>query len=212
MTHLSSSQKTAAIQGGFAQHAPVADRSAASDQAGTDDLVMSRSLLLRHLPHMNGADAKVYLGLCAQSRPDGTVQAAIIALAHAAGVSSRTVVDSLKRLDIAGLVKADSKVGGSTANTYRVFSRIDPEPDRPAESSVTEPETAPACEVQGAIAELVKSILGRVDGEAVQELRRRVADDGELLRGLTVIRQKGSTYENVGLLAAGLSHIAKPAR
>src|ERR1051325_6458721 len=215
MTHLSSSQKTAAIQGGFAQHAPVADRSAASDQAGTDDLVMSRSLLLRHLPHMNGADAKVYLGLCAQSRPDGTVQAAIIALAHAAGVSSRTVVDSLKRLDIAGLVKADSKVGGSTANTYRVFTRIDPEPDasdRPAESSVPEPETPPACEVQGTIAELVKSILGRVDGEAVQELRRRVADDGELLRGLTVIRQKGSTYENVGLLAAGLSHIAKPAR
>src|ERR1051325_11151134 len=100
MTHLSSSQKTAAIQGGFAQHAPVADRSAASDRAGTDDLVMSRSLLLRHLPHMHGTDVKVHLVLCALALPDGTVQAAIIALARAAGVSSRTVVDSLKRLDV----------------------------------------------------------------------------------------------------------------
>jgi DNA-binding transcriptional ArsR family regulator len=101
----------------------------ASDPQGNgpepDTVTFSRPLLQRILRHLRGADAKIYLALCIRADADGRAQAPVSELARIAGVGVRTVYGSLQRLEKAGLVRLESKVGGSTANTYRVYTDVD---------------------------------------------------------------------------------------
>jgi len=79
-------------------------------------------LLERILRELRGTDTKIYLALCMRSGEEGMAQAPVSELARIAGVGVRTVYGSLQRLEKAGLVKLESKVGGSTANTYLVYT------------------------------------------------------------------------------------------
>jgi DNA-binding transcriptional ArsR family regulator len=106
------------------QHAGSRHSDEEDDGPGADSITISRTLLQRMLRYLRGADAKIYLALCMRSGPDGMAQAAVAELARIAGVGVRTVYGSLQRLEKAGLVRLESKVGGSTANTYRVYTDL----------------------------------------------------------------------------------------
>jgi predicted transcriptional regulator len=106
--------KGAARQQGGSRHT--------DEQDGIENITISRALLRRMLRQLRGADAKIYLALCMSSGKDGMVQASVPELARIAGSGVRTAYGSLQRLEKAGLVRLESKVGGSTANTYRVYT------------------------------------------------------------------------------------------
>jgi DNA-binding transcriptional ArsR family regulator len=88
-------------------------------------VTIARPLLARVLRPLRGADVKIYLALCLRCGPEGIMQAPVSELARDAGVGVRTVYGSLKRLQKAGLVHVESRVGGSTANTYRIFTNLE---------------------------------------------------------------------------------------
>jgi DNA-binding transcriptional ArsR family regulator len=113
-----SEEPTAAVR----QHAGPRDSSRHDDGPEAGTVTISRTLLQRILHQLRGADTKIYLALCLRSDEGGMTKAPVAELARLAGVGVRTVYGSLRRLEKAGLVRLESKVGGSTANTYRVFT------------------------------------------------------------------------------------------